>query len=268
MVGDDIRFGAPPNKFREYFSGVAEKPDRFCFSCGCPAVDQTECVIEAIGFLIDISRAQPKIDAVFIAFDGETTGARHDGRKRLSAAHSAKAARKDPFSIEVAVIVLAPCFGESFISTLNNTLRSDVYPRTRSHLPIHHQPLLIEIIEVIPICPVRDDVRIRNQNPRRVFMRSKYANWFARLDDQCFLFAERFQRIQNLVEIRPGARGPANATIDNQLIGVFGNISIEIVLHHSERRLSRPSQTGELGSGWGLNVAFVFKVSVHNFSPP
>ena len=54
--------------------------------------------------------------------------------------------------------MLAACFGKGFVCALDDALGSDVDPASCCHLAVHHEALFIELVEVIPIGPVRDEV--------------------------------------------------------------------------------------------------------------
>ena len=49
-----------------------------------------------------------------------------------------------------------------FVGPLQNSLRADVNPAARSHLAVHHQTRAIELIEIFPVAPVADQIRIRD----------------------------------------------------------------------------------------------------------
>ena len=63
--------------------------------------------------------------------------------------------------------------------TLHDALRADIDPTARGHLAVHHQALALECMEMIPVGPRADEIRIRDQNSRRVFMRAKNADGFS-----------------------------------------------------------------------------------------
>ena len=120
--------------------------------------------------------------------------------------------------------MLATSFGEGLKRSLNNALRADVNPRTRSHLAVHGQTLFIEFVEMIPVGPVGNQVRIGNQNSWRINMGFDNGNRFSGLHYKGFVFIEFLQSGDNRIEIFPGARGTANTAINNQFMGVFGDI--------------------------------------------
>lgn len=178
---------------------------------------------------INITGAQAEIDAGFIAFDGEAAGARHDSGQRLRAAHAAKTAGQDPFALQVAVIVLAAGLDKGFIGALHDALRANVNPRTGRHLAVHRKAFLIQLVEMIPVRPMRHEVGIGDQHTRRILVGAEDADRLAGLHDEGFILVQVLQRRDDPVEIVPGARGAANAAINHQFVRPFGDIRIEIV---------------------------------------
>ena len=69
--------------------------------------------------------------------------------------------------------------GERFERALNDALRADVDPTAGGHLAVHHQAFAFELVKVFPVGPGADEIRIGDQNSRRVFVRAKDADRFA-----------------------------------------------------------------------------------------
>ncbi len=76
---------------------------------------------------------------------------------------------------------------------LDDALSADIDPGSGGHLPVHHQALGIELVELFPIRPMRHQIRIGDQHARRIGMGAKHADRLARLDEQGFV---RFQPLQ------------------------------------------------------------------------
>ena len=62
-------------------------------------------------------------------------------------------AGQDPLALEVAAIVLAAGLDEGLVGALHDALRADIDPRAGRHLAVHHQALLIELVEMRPSSP-------------------------------------------------------------------------------------------------------------------
>ncbi len=50
------------------------------------------------------------------------------------------------------------------------------------------------------------------------------------------------QRAHQRVERLPVARGPAGAAVDDEVVGVLGDLGVEVVLQHAQRGLLRPAE--------------------------
>ena len=86
---------------------------------------------------------------------------------------------------------------------LHDALRADVDPRAGGHLPKHHQPAAIEFVEMLPGGPMRDEVRVGQQDAWGVGVGLEDADRLARLDQQCLVVLQAAQRGDDGVEARP-----------------------------------------------------------------
>src|SRR5262249_50068966 len=68
------------------------------------------------------------------------------------------AAVENPLAGECAAVGAPSHLGEGFVGALHNSLRADVDPGARRHLPEHHQALAVERIEMIERRPMRHEV--------------------------------------------------------------------------------------------------------------
>ena len=64
--------------------------------------------------------------------------------------------------------MLATGLGEGLEGALNDALGADIDPRPGGHLAVHHQAQLIELVEVVPVGPVRHQVRVCAQHAGHV----------------------------------------------------------------------------------------------------
>ena len=158
---------------------------------------------------------------------------------------------------EVAAVVPAAHLDEGLVGALHDALRADIDPRARGHLAVHHQALAIELVEMVPGRPVRHEIRVGDQHPRRVGMGAEDADRLARLDEQRLVRLEPAKRRDDAVEGLPVARGAPDAAIDDELARPLGDVGIEIVHQHAQRRLGEPALRAELGSARGADDAHV-----------
>ena len=100
LVGDRIGLDPALDQLGQDFRRVAEQGNRLGFT-GCRVSgDARQGIIQIIGLLIDIARAQAEIDAALLAFDIERTGTGETRRQRLCAAHAAQACSEYPFPFQ------------------------------------------------------------------------------------------------------------------------------------------------------------------------
>ena len=149
---------------------------------------------------------------------------------------------------EVAAIMLAAHLDEGLVGALNDALRADIDPGAGRHLAVHHQALAIELVEMLPGRPVRHEVGIGDQHARRIRMGAEHADRLAGLDQQRLVVLQPLQRRDDAVETLPVARGAADAAIDHQLLGLLGDVGIEIIHQHAQRRFGQPALGAELGA--------------------
>jgi hypothetical protein len=178
-----------------------------------------------------------------------------DAGQRLRAAHAAQSGGEDPLALEVAAVVLATHLHEGLVGALHDALAADVDPAAGGHLAVHHQALLIELIEVLPRRPVRDQVGVGQQHARRIRMRREDADRLAGLHQQRLVVVEFAQRLEDGVVAFPIARGAADAAIDDQLGGALGHFGVEVVLDHPVRGFGQPRLAGLLGTARSANDA-------------
>ena len=164
---------------------------------------------------------------------------------------------RDPLAGEIAAIVPPAHLDEGFVGALNDALAADIDPRAGRHLAVHHQALAIEFVEMLPGRPVRHQVGVGDQHARRIGVGPEDADRLARLDEQRLVALQPAQRLDDAVERLPVARGAADAAIDHQLAGPLGDVGIEVVHQHAQRRLGQPALGGKLAAARRAHHAHV-----------
>jgi hypothetical protein len=136
--------------------------------------------------------------------------------------------------------VLAAELDEGLVGTLHDALAADIDPRARGHLAEHHQALAIEFVEMLPGRPVRHQVGIGQQHPRRILVRSENPHRLARLDQQRLIGLEQFERGDDRLIALPIARRLADTAVDHQILRPLRYVWIEVVHQHAQRRFGQP----------------------------
>ena len=135
---------------------------------------------------------------------------------------------------------------ESLERSLDNSLRADINPRTRGHLPVHHQPRALEFVELLPVRPMPHKVRIRNQHSRRVIVRLEHANWLSRLHQQRLIILQLPQCRDDRMVSLPTPRRTPGAAVHHKVFGALSNLFIQIVHQHAHGSFLRPAFASDL----------------------
>ena len=103
-------------------------------------------------------------------------------------------------------------------------------------------------IEFVARCPVRHQIGIGDENPRRMRKRPEDADRFAGLDKQSLVVLQVSQRANDRVISLPASCGPAGASIDNKLARVLRDLFVEVVHEHPHGRFLLPAFAGDRAS--------------------
>jgi len=270
LVGHHVGLDAALDQLGEDLPGVAEQPDRNRLAGLGRPPDHLQRLVQIVGLHVQVAGLEPLVDARGPALDREQGGAGHGRGQRLGATHAAQAAGQDPLALQVAAVVLAAGLDEGLVGALDDALATDVDPRAGGHLAVHHQPGPVELVEVLPGRPVRHQVGVGDQHPRRVAMGFEHADRLARLHQQGLVAVEFPERADDGVEAAPIARRPADAAVDHQLLGLLRHLGVEVVHDHPKRRFGQPGLGGEFGPARRADLAAVVDAGIlgHGVPPP
>lgn len=137
--------------------------------------------------------------------------------------------------------VQTPRLAKRFIRALLDAFRADIDPVACRHLPIHHQTLVVEFVEVLPVRPLRHEIRIRERHAQGVRMRLELADRLARLDQPRLVVVQFPERGEDRTEAFLVARRAADSTVDDEVFLALTDIRVEVVLDHPERRFGEPA---------------------------
>src|SRR5690606_22454001 len=93
--------------------------------------------------------------------------------------------------------------------------------------------------------------------------RFEHANRLATLHEQRFIVLETAQRFDDSVVALPITRSAADAAVNHQLFRMLGDIRIEIVHQHPQRRLSEPALAAQRRTMRRANNARVIATGIH-----
>ena len=147
--------------------------------------------------------------------------------------------------------VLAGELGERLERALEDPLGADVDPRAGRHLAVHRQALPLELAELLPVGPLADEVRVRDEHAGRPLVGAEDRDRLARLDEQRLVVGEAAQLADDGVERLPAARRAAGAAVDDERVGVLGDLGVEVVHQHPQDGFLLPAAGRELGAAGG-----------------
>jgi hypothetical protein len=104
---------------------------------------------------------------------------------------------------------------------------------------------------MLPVGPAGHEIRIGDEDARRVRVRAEHAYGLARLDEQRLIALERAQRRHDLLVALPVARRLTDAAVHDELGRPLGDLGIEVVHQHAQRRFGEPAAAGELCAARG-----------------
>ncbi len=254
LIGDDVGDDAAADQFGEDVRGVPFERDGTRDAAGTIPFHPRERVVEPAGALVDVAGREPALDPLGIHLDHERNPAVHRDGERLGAAHAAEPGGDDQPAREVAAEARAGQLGERLVRALQDALRADVDPAAGRHLPVHGEPAVLEVAKRVPRRPGRHEQRVGDEDPRRPGMRTEDGDGLAGLHDQGFVVLEPPKRGDDGVERGPAARGAAGSAVDDQLVGPFRHLRVEVVHQHPERGFLRPAFAGKRRTPRGADM--------------
>ena len=212
-------------------------------------------VVDRLGAGVEVALLDAALDAALVAVHADRDAVVHGDGQRLRAAHAAEARGERDRAGQRAVEPLARDGAERLVGALQDALGADVDPRARGHLAVHRQPGRLELAELLPVRPVANEIRVRDQHPRRPLVGAEHADRLAGLHQHGLVVLECAQRGDDRVERLPAARGATGAAVDHEILGMLGDLGIEVVHQHAQRRFLLPALAGDLGTARGADGA-------------
>ena len=255
LVGDDVGVEAAAQQLRDNLGGVRAEADAERAPLRLGRLAARDRVVEVVGPLVEVARLEPAADPLRVDLDAQRDAVVHRHRERLRAAHPAEPGGQRDRPGERSAEAAPRDLGEALVGPLDDPLAADVDPRAGGHLAVHRQPERLEAAKLVPVRPLADQVRVRDQDARRPLVGAKDADRLARLDEQRLVVGERAQLADDGVEGVPGARRAAGAAVDDQVVGALGDLRVEVVHQHPHRGLLAPAAAAELGAVRGVHLA-------------
>lgn len=261
LVGDDVDRGAHGEELRDGLGRVAEDADGQR-AAGVAGLDgEPQRVVEAVGLHVEVPVLDAAVDGARVAVDADRHAVVHGDGEGLGAAHAAESGGEGDGAGEGAAEALGGDGGEGLVGALEDALGADVDPGAGGHLPVHGQAEGLQTAELLPVRPVADQVGVGDEHAGRPFVGLHHADGAAGLDEHRLVLLEPLEGADHGVEGAPVAGGLAGAAVDDELVGVFGDLRVEVVLEHPQGGLLLPSEGAQLcaarrsdGTGSGHEV--------------
>src|SRR2546425_4654149 len=132
------------------------------------------------------------LDSPLVDLHRESDAIIHRYGQRLSTSHLAQARGQYQPSSERSAEVFLGHRCERFVRPLKYPLRSNVRPRTSSHLSVHDETLQLEFVEVIPCCPFRNNHAVNDQYSRSQSVSLENRDRLAALNEKGLILAKFF----------------------------------------------------------------------------
>ena len=246
LVGHHVRPHSAAHQLRQQLRRIAQEPYRQRLPLLAGALDHRQRLVEVASLRIEIPGPQPHLDPRRLALDRQHRGPGHGPRQRLRPAHAAQPGGQDPPTPEIAAIMPPPDLDEGLVGALHDPLAADIDPGSGRHLAVHHEPLAIELMEMVPARPGRHQVRVRDQHARRIGMRPEDAHRLPRLHQQRLVRLQLPQASHNPIEALPIPRRPPDPAIDDQLLRPLRHLGVKIVHQHPQRCFGEPALRTDL----------------------
>ena len=204
--------------------------------------DPLERLVQRAGLAIAVPGGHTFIYARLVHLDAEQDGAVHRRGQGLGAAHAAQAGGDHQPSAQRTAKVLSCDRAKRLVCALDNSLRADVDPRAGGHLPVHHQPSAFERAEVLPGAlqrPTRLLFAISTRGADSCACETRPRGFPLCIKQGLVVLQEGAQRCDDRVqECLPAPCRPPRSAVDHQVIGAFGDLWIQVVHEHAQRRTS------------------------------
>ena len=255
LVGDDVDRGAHGQHPGQQLGGVAEQADGQRLARVPGRGGPAQRVVHAVGGHVQVAVLDPAGDPGRVAVDDDGHAAVHGHRERLGAAHAAQPGGQRDRAGQRPAEPLGGHGRERLVGALQDALGADVDPRPGGHLAVHGQAERLQAAELLPGGPLRDQVGVGDEHPRRPFVGAHHPDRLARLDQQGLVALEVVQGAHDRVVGRPAAGRAARAAVHDELVGMLGHLGIEVVHQHPHGRLLRPALAGQGGAARGTDRA-------------
>ena len=223
--------------------GVADERDRDGLAARGRLARPGERLVGSTRQPVDVADLEPAPGPRLVDLDREADALVHRHGQRLGAAHPAEpGGQRRRVPAQRAAEVLAGGLGEGLVRALQDALRPDVDPRARGHLAVHHQARLARArgsAPRSPTCRRGSSWRSGRAAPTGASAATPTGlpDWTSSVSSS----AEAAQLADDRVEGGPAARRPAGPAVDDEVVGVLGDLGVQVVHEHPQGGLLLPA---------------------------
>ena len=257
LVGDEVEAlaGGRPGGFD--LGGVADQGDA---RAGSPSRRRGARPCERLGRVggqpVDVADIEPAPGARLVDLDDDADAVVHRHRQRLGAAHPAEPGRERDRPAQGAAEMLAGRLGERLVGALQDALRPDVDPRARrssgrtSSGPSRSSSRKTSQVAHLP---TRFELAMRTRGAHGCVRTTPTGlpDWMSSVSSPSSRRSSRTMA-SNASQRTGGSTGPA---VDDEVVGVLGDLRIEVVHEHPERGFLLPAAAAELAPAWRADGA-------------
>ena len=250
LVRQDIRDDPAREEALEEVHRVDEDADRDGLAGALRREGPVDRGVQVVDPDVEVTRREALLDPGGVHLGHEGRPAAHRHRQRLGAAHAAQTrCHGEPARERSVRRPEVPPGGrrERLVRALEDPLRADVDPRPRRHLSVHRQTEGLEAPEFIPGPPFRHQIRVGNEDARRVGMRPENADRLAGLDEQRLVRAEASELPEDRLEALGVPGRLSRAAVDDEVLPPLGHLRVEVVEQHPVRGFRQPRAAAQGG---------------------
>jgi len=189
---------------------------------------------------------EPALQPAGVHVHDEDRAAIEGDGERLRSAHPAAASGEGQGAGERAAEPFARDRAERLVRPLQDALRADVDPGAGGHLAVHREAEGLQSPELGPCRPVADEVGVGDEHPRRPLVRAEHADGLAGLHQQRLVGLQIAERRDDRVVGLPATGRASRPSVDDEVVGPLGDLGVEVVHEHPQRRLGLPALRAEL----------------------
>lgn len=206
---------------------------------------ELEGVLQVVRLHIEEAVLDPALDGTRVAVDADGDAVVHGDGERLGAAHAAEPGGQGDRPGQRPAELLRGDGGEGLVGALEDALGADVDPGPGGHLAVHGESERFQAAELLPVGPVADQVGVGDEHARRPLVGLHDTDRPPGLDEHRLVLLERLKGADHRVERAPVAGGLPGAAVDDELVGMLGDLGVEVVLQHPQGGFLLPSQGGQ-----------------------